>query len=199
MPASAGEYPCGDEVRAESGDRDNQHRTAANIRRRAQTLNRFPEDVDRDRDQRRGVDDCGQHLRTEIPVRALCGRRSAGKPDRDQREGEGCNVGQHVSGIGQEGERIGQVTADRLDNHESGGDTERNRDRPKACAFGARRVVLIVLVVGRRRRRHRGHLCRFLVSRMFGSFRQRVGPSTMHRALTHPERIFDQYVRKPPK
>ena len=76
--------------------------------------------------------------------------RAAGEPDRDQREADRGGVGEHVGGVGEQRQRVGDDPGHHLGRHEA--EDQREGDRQLA-AVGVRRGAVAVAGVGVAHRR----------------------------------------------
>ena len=95
--------------------------SAQHLGRVADAADRLDEHVDRDPDEQHGVGEGGQDLEPVEPERAVrAGRGARGELDGGQGHPESEDVGEHVAGVGQQGQRVGEEPADHLDDHEGG-------------------------------------------------------------------------------
>jgi hypothetical protein len=100
-----------------------------------------------DAEQQHGVGEGGEDLQAvepEGPVGALAGR---GELDRGQRQAEAEDVGEHVPGVGQQGERPGGEAGHHLHHHEHGEQDEGGGEPPPVALAGAHPAVVVAVVV----------------------------------------------------
>jgi hypothetical protein len=132
--------PRGHQVHHEAEGADGEHGTAEHAPRVEQPLVRLVEDGADDDEQHEGVDEGGQDLRPVVAV-GLGGRgRARGDPDGEEGEREAAEVGQHVGGVGEEGEAARDERAHHLDEHVAAGEEE-GGDAGAARARGRRRAM----------------------------------------------------------
>ena len=99
------------------------------------------------------------HLRSIVAETHLLRRRPAGHPDREQADHEAGEIGQQVSGVCRDGQRVGEQATDRLADHEQQAE-QRGDDKLLAGASidarirRVRRVTVVRVVVrlGQRQR-----------------------------------------------
>ena len=97
-----------DEVGHEAGDGDDEHRAGEHVDRIAEAADRLDEDVDGDAEQQHRVGQGGEDLQAvqaERAVRALVA--AAGEVDGGEGHADADDVGEHVAGVRQQGERAG--------------------------------------------------------------------------------------------
>ena len=69
--------------------------------------------------------ECGsKNLRSLIAEGSFDGLRPTGNPDCDERQGNGCRVGQHMSRVGKQGQTTGENPANNLNNHETANENQ---------------------------------------------------------------------------
>ena len=111
---------------------DDEHRPAVDLRFVTQPFDGLDEDEDRDTEQQHRVDEGGQDLEAVEPERVLARRRAhrpgvtVGQLDRRQRHAETDDVGQHVPGVGEQGEGVRQEPGDRFEHEHRQAEYERN-------------------------------------------------------------------------
>ena len=109
VAAAAMQDEIGRDVDGEAEGGDQQHWSAQHLDGVAQAGDRLGDDPDGDHEQRRAIDQGGQHLEAGMAVGAgRCCRASAdpeGVPGETQRR----RIGEHVAGIGQESQRAGRT------------------------------------------------------------------------------------------
>ena len=76
-------------------------------------------------------------------------RRALGQPRRHQRERDRARVGEHVGGVREQRQRVGDHAGHDLDHHEAA--DQRQRDGERAAVGGGHRTVVVVMVVVRHR------------------------------------------------
>jgi hypothetical protein len=98
-----------------------------------------------------GVGEGGEDLQAIEPERAVPPfATSTGELDRRQRHPDADDVGDHVPGVREQGERVRHQAGDDLDHHEHGEQDERREQRANVALAGAdRRVVVAVLMLRR--------------------------------------------------
>ena len=138
-------------VRDQPGQRHHDHRHARDLRRVAEPLERLVEDEDGDTEQQHRVGDRGEHLGAmpAVGARRRC-RPVARQQHRSEPHEHGDQVGQHVPGVGQQGDRLDQQRGGQLDGEEDGQD-RRGDDHPAHA-----RVTAVAVVVSGT---HSGNLC----------------------------------------
>ena len=105
----------------QAAGRDDQHRAGRDVRRVGEPADRLDQHEDRDAGEQHGVGQRGEHLEPVEAERALrVGGGPAGGGDRGERHRDAEHVGEHVPGVGEQGQRAGQQRGDRLDHHEAG-------------------------------------------------------------------------------
>ena len=93
-------------VEHERHGRGDEHGAAIDRLRRAQARNRLPEDVDRQRDERAGIDEGGEHAGAVIAVRLDGGGRPPLQPEGDEGEQQRERVGEVVDRVADQRERL---------------------------------------------------------------------------------------------
>ena len=138
------QHPGGSEIHREADRTDYEHPTACHLRRVREAPRSLHEDPDRDDDEQDAVRERGEDLRPPVAEASLGRRRPPGEPGREQRERERGGVGEHVAGVCEHGQRVGEQPHDDLHDHEAGDERQRNRERP---AVGAQPRVLVTVGV----------------------------------------------------
>ena len=72
---------------------------------------------------------------------------TGGQLDGSQRHAQADDVGEHVAGVGQQRQRVGQEAGDRLDDEEDGDEDERHGQGPLMTLAGAQRASAVLVVV----------------------------------------------------
>ena len=130
MLVTAMQYPGGEHVDDQAADGDPQHDAAENRGRVQQAVDRFPDNPAGEGDERDAVREGGEHFHAPEPIRTawVCGalRQLVTHPSQDER----CCIGQHVCGIGQQGQGTGNETAGNFRHHERGGQDSCDSNSP---------------------------------------------------------------------
>ena len=133
----------GDQVHDESDRGDDEHRDAQHLGLVEQPSRRLHHHVDGDREEQERVDERGEDLESVQPERVLAGwlpvangtvdaARAVvptGELDRGQGHPEADDVGQHVPGVRQQCQRVGEEAGNGFDDEERGDQTEGDRQR----------------------------------------------------------------------
>ena len=119
---------------------------ALHLRRRREALHGLDRDHAGEHEQRRAVDLRREHLGAAEPEREAPARRPRGQPRGDQRERQRAGVGEHVRGVGEQRQRVGEQARDDLGDHEREDQRERRRE-PPAVGVGRHRVVVVLMGV----------------------------------------------------
>ena len=139
-----------DEVHDEAQAGDDQHRHTEHLGLTGQPAHRLDEDVDRHAEEQEGVDEGGQDLQSVQAERVLPPVRllgvTTGQLDRRQRHAEAEDVGEHVPGIGEEGQRVGQDPADGLDHEEHGDEAEGDGQALLVTGTGPQRPGPVIVI-----------------------------------------------------
>ena len=80
-----------------------------------ETVVGFAKDDARDQPERQAVQKSGQDLGTIVAKSLLRGHRQGGDIGGEQGQAHGGDVGQHVPGIREQGQAVGEPAADKLD------------------------------------------------------------------------------------
>ena len=124
----------GDEVGGEAEHRDDEHRRVVDVRSVPEATDRLDQDVGGDAGEQHGVGQGGEDLQAVQPERAVPAlAATAGELDRRQGHADADHVGDHVAGVGEQGQRVRQQPGDDLDDHEHGEHDEGGEQRT-ACA-----------------------------------------------------------------
>ncbi len=128
LPVGLRERPGRDEIDRHADERDEQHRLAADVRRRDEPPAGLEHDQQREHQQRDPV----RLRREDLDAPEAVGHDALGgpcrEPDRDDREADRGGVGQHVRGVGEQRERPGDEADDDLEAHEADDQRERERE-----------------------------------------------------------------------
>ncbi len=129
--AAAQQDPGAGEVGHQARNGDQQHARALDLGRVQKPRDRLADDQTHDQDQHGAVDERADHLgakESERPFR----RRGPLHQMRDKdRQGQGQGIGQHVAGVGQQGQTAREKTADDLDD-KKGHDDRQGHPQPPA-------------------------------------------------------------------
>jgi hypothetical protein len=126
----AGQRPGRGDVNRDAGGSDGDDRTAGHAGRVYQAADRLDGDNPSDNQQRDAVAGRGQDLGA-LPAKGPCsGGRAGSQPDRPQCPGDRADVGEHVPGVRQQGQRPGQHRGDHLAGHERGQQAQRDQQVP---------------------------------------------------------------------
>ncbi len=98
--------------------RDDDHRPALHGRRIDQAPHGFVAEEHDQHGQGHAVDLRREDLGALEPVGVGAGRGSGGQPDREQRERDRARVGEHVPGVGEQGQGARREADDDLDDHQ---------------------------------------------------------------------------------
>ncbi len=104
---------------------------------RAQALDCFPEDHQRNEHQGERVDECGQHAGASVPVGLAVVRGLALEIDRDGRQHQRERIGEVVAGVGNHGQAVRPDSRGDLRHHQH----QRRGDRPLQQLSGSVMVV----------------------------------------------------------
>src|SRR5690554_1548933 len=140
-----------EQVHKETKSGDDEHRPGEHLRGISKALIGFDEDPKDDPKERERVDEARDYLESEItkgafPVGFAAAETEGriGEPQRDR-------IREHMPGVGDEGERAGDVAADGLDEHEGEDQKERDEDLalvvPVHLGCVRMRIVMVVVVV----------------------------------------------------
>ena len=132
--------PGGGHVDHQAGGAHHQHQSAVDLRRVAEAAGGFEEDPGGDEPQTQGVQHGGQDLGSVEAEGLLDGGGAAGDPDGQQRQADGGAVGEHMAGVGQQGQAAGHQAANHLGHHVP--HDQRQGDAKTAPAGGAVAVAV---------------------------------------------------------
>jgi len=145
--ARAMEHQEGNNVDREPPDGDEEHRSAENGRGMGEAHRRFDDDPGREREHDDAVEESGE----DFGAMPAIGTRVVGGPPRqaygDPGERQRARVGEHVAGIGNEGERARKNAAERLDDHEAAGEPERHEHAPLIASAVRMRMAMRMTVM----------------------------------------------------
>jgi multiple sugar transport system ATP-binding protein len=119
------------EIDGHAGERDHGHEPSIDVVWGNQTANRPVHDPDPDEQERDAVDLGGQDLRSPEPERPAPASGLRGKPGGDESQRQRDGVAEHVPGVGEQRERVGDDAAGDLEGHQAGDEGERG-DEPAA-------------------------------------------------------------------
>jgi hypothetical protein len=125
-----------DHVDGQTHDRHAEHEAAVHLGGGREALVGFAHDQSGDHEQAGAVHERREDLQARVPIRPPTARRPAGEPQREYRERERGDVGEHVAGVREQRERAGQHAADRFGHHEDRRERE-HRDEAGAHRAGA--------------------------------------------------------------
>ena len=117
----------GENVHHPAERRDRGDRGARDVWRRDQARDRFIGDEHREHEQHGAVGLPAEHLGAAPAVGQRLAAGTLHEADHDQRERQRTGVGEHVRGVGEQGQRPGDDAGDDLDGHEPGNQREGNR------------------------------------------------------------------------
>jgi hypothetical protein len=131
--------PQADEVHHEPGGRDDQEESCPDRLGVLDPLDRLDHHPAGNSEQRCTVDQSGQNL----PPLVAIGLAVAGGPERypsaEESEPQRPRIGEHVAGIGDQGERAAEPSPDGLDHHEGEGKGEDDRQAGQRGSGAVRR------------------------------------------------------------
>ena len=129
---AAGEDPEAEDVDHEAGGGDGEHDAAGDRLRVVEAMEGLEDDPDGDQEEREAVDEGGEDGEAVEAVGAPGVGGAAGEAEGEPGQREGGDVGEHVAGVGEKGERAGEEAAGDLDQHEAAG-----QERGDAYGAGA--------------------------------------------------------------
>ena len=132
------------EVHGEADRADHEHPAAGDVRWVGEAPRSLHEDPDRDDDEQDAVRERREDLGPPVAEAPLRRRRPPGEPGREQGERQRGGVGEHVPGVGQDGQRVGEQPDDDL--HDEEARDERQRDRERLPVGAQPRVLVAVRV-----------------------------------------------------
>ena len=140
------------DVGEEADDGDREHQAGADGGGFGETFPGFVQDAAGDEEQQGAVEEGGEGFGAALAEGALIGGGAEAAAEGPPGGAEGGGVGQHVAGVGHEGQRAAEPAADELDDHQGGGQREGGGD---AAGDGAR----VAAVMPRGHGRERAHAC----------------------------------------
>ncbi len=121
---------AGDDVGRQAEDGDGEHQAALDRLGGLEALIGLEADHGGDPPERDAVEEGGEDLEA-APAEGAAGRRGPGRePEREQAEAERGDVGEHVAGVGEEGQAAAREAAGELDDEDGRGDEEGDLQRP---------------------------------------------------------------------
>ena len=141
LTTRAGEDEAGGDAHHDAAEGDEQHETAAHVMRIDEPVRGRPHDPQRDQAERDAVGLGGEDLEARVAERPAAGRRTCRHRRGDEREPERRSVGEQMSRVGEESERMAEHPGDDLRSHEHDHEQERDGQRP---AIRHEPVIVIV-------------------------------------------------------
>ena len=129
-PVAAMDDPKGRQIDQQSGDGDRQHGIAHDGHRLDDAAHRFDADPADHNDQGQSVDEGGDDLQPVIAVGAFVVRRAPGHAEGDPGKRQRDGIGQHMAGVGEQGQQARDQPARNFHRHENGDDDQRPEDAP---------------------------------------------------------------------
>ena len=124
------EQPRRDQVDAEARRGDGHHRPAEHLGRRQHALVGLDQDHEGHGQEQQRVDDGGQDLDAVVAERLLGRGRPGGNPDGEQRQADARHVGEHVAGVGGEGQAARPHRTQDLDDQKAAREHEHDQQMP---------------------------------------------------------------------
>jgi hypothetical protein len=140
------EEPRREEIHDEPPRGYGEHRPGVDLRRCAPAFDRFHDHPHRGNSERHPVAEGRQCFCAAIPVRSDQRARPAGHPLRRQGEREGARIGEHVPGVGDQGQAMGEPPRHGFDDHEADGQQKRREKPPLGSGAGVPPVVMMMAV-----------------------------------------------------
>ncbi len=145
----AGAEQCeGHEVGGEPERGDDQHRRPEDLRGLGQAADRLVEHVDGHPEQEDRVGEGGQDLQSVEPEGVVGAAGLLREVDRSQGHADPEHVGEHVAGIREQRERVGDHSHDHLDDHEHGEEHERSEETALVAGAAADGGVVVIAAHG---------------------------------------------------
>lgn len=126
-----------------------EHQRASNGMGLNEPADSFSHDEDGGENKSDAVDERCKHLGTTRAEGAIGGTRTLGDALGDQGKGESSRVGEHVSGVGDEGEASGEVPGGSFGEHEGQGEDEGDCEAKRRGALVVVGVAVVVVVLRR--------------------------------------------------
>ena len=136
----------GDEVHRHADQGDDEHDAALDRGRVDQPADALVDDQQPEHEQRRAVELGGEDLGALEAVGHRALGRPRRQPQRDQRQRERGRVGEHVRGVGEQRQRLGEDAGHDLDGHQAEQQAERD-PQPPGRGVGRRVRMPVVVVV----------------------------------------------------
>ena len=143
LPAAV-EHAGSEEVDGEPDHADDEHPAAGDVGRVGEAPRGLHEDPDGDDDEQDAVRERREDLGPPVAEAPLRRRRPTGEPGREQRERQRRCIGEHVPGVGEHRQRVGDQADDDL--HDEEARNERKCDRER-LPVGAQAGVLVAVGV----------------------------------------------------
>ena len=134
-----------DDVGDEPDDRDQRHGVAVHWRRHDEALHRLEGDPAARQQQQRAVDEGREHRHARMAEAVAGVGGLQGLACSEQAQSQRAGVRQHVSGIGDEGQRAADHTTGDADDHRHHGDAERPGETVVGGVSGM--IVRLVMIV----------------------------------------------------
>ena len=119
------ERPGGREVDGDAREGDRQDQAGAYVWRRDETASGLVDDEGREHEQRHAVGLRREDLDAPEPIGHRALRRPACESHGDERQPDGGRVGEHMGGVREQRQRVGEDPGDDLDAHEADDQPER--------------------------------------------------------------------------
>lgn len=146
---AAAEHKGEHKVDDETDGRDDQHQLQVDFFRRNEPADAFDEDACGDNGQRQPIQEGGDDFEAQIAERKPRIRRPGSQIDGNHAEAQSDNVGDHMSRIGEKGQRVRHQAPDNFDDRKEGGQNERNPERllGPALFFDMMKMMEIVMII----------------------------------------------------
>ena len=141
-PLGAGEHQRCREVHHDAQDRDQKDRQTVHVRRVDEAAHALQHDHQRERHERRAVELGGEDLGAPEAEGEVAAGGPPREPRGEQRQRDGTGVREHVGGVGQQRQRVGQHTGHDLHGHQP-----EDQDQGEGQAARVVRVDVPVVVV----------------------------------------------------
>ena len=127
-----------EEVHGETDHAHGEHPAAGDVGRVGEAPRGLHEDPDGDDDEQDAVGQRRKDLGPPVTEAPLRRRRPARQPGREQRERKRCRIGEHVPGVGEHRQGIGDQAHDDLHHEEARNERQCDRERlPVGAQSGA--------------------------------------------------------------
>jgi hypothetical protein len=144
LSLGTGKQPGGEQVHRDPDHRHDHDERALDLRRLDEPADALVDDQGAEQEQGDAIDLGGQDLRPLHPVGEAAGRRALGEAERRQGQSERDRVGEHVPGVGEQGQGGGDDAGHDLGDHE--GDDQGEGDA-EATRIGIARLNVAVGVI----------------------------------------------------